>query len=204
MSDWYYAKDGQQEGPIHESDLKTLIVTNAIPPNSLVWKAGMENWKPANQTAEFQVSPPPMPAMAKVSSSIEKPKETKSEPEPPASDVPDEEENKVFAILSYIGVLFIVPLLAAKNSKFAMFHANQGIILFITLLAAVITASILSFILGFVPIVGWMLIASIQVAYSAGYFVLLAMGVIHAATGKKEPLPYIGKYQIIPEPKLTE
>ena len=42
-------------------------------------------------------------------------------------DPADIEANKPMAILSYIWFLFIVPLVAAPQSKFARFHANQGL-----------------------------------------------------------------------------
>ena len=47
-------------------------------------------------------------------------------------DPQDIEENKFMAILAYFGILVIIPILAAKDSKFARFHSNQGLILCIT------------------------------------------------------------------------
>ena len=44
-------------------------------------------------------------------------------------DMKDIEENKVFALFSYLGFLFIIPLIARPNSKYCKFHVNQGIIL---------------------------------------------------------------------------
>ena len=41
-----------------------------------------------------------------------------------AFDSNDVAQNKVMGILAYIGFLFLVPLLAAKDSKYARFHAN--------------------------------------------------------------------------------
>ena len=41
----------------------------------------------------------------------------------------DIEQNKVMAILAYLGILVLIPLFAAKESKFARFHTNQGLIL---------------------------------------------------------------------------
>lgn len=41
----------------------------------------------------------------------------------------DVESNKAMAVLSYLGILVLVPLLGAKNSPFARFHTNQGLIL---------------------------------------------------------------------------
>ena len=43
----------------------------------------------------------------------------------------DINQNKVMAVLAYIGILVLVPLLAAPNSKYARYHANQGLLLFI-------------------------------------------------------------------------
>lgn len=46
-------------------------------------------------------------------------------------DPQDVADNKVMAVLAYIGFLFLIPLLAAPQSKFARFHTNQGLVLFI-------------------------------------------------------------------------
>lgn len=41
-------------------------------------------------------------------------------------DPRDIQNNKVMAILAYFGILVLIPIFAAKESKFARFHANQG------------------------------------------------------------------------------
>ena len=48
-------------------------------------------------------------------------------------DAADIEKNKLMAVLAYI--IFLIPLLAAKDSPFAKYHTNQGLVLF---LAAII------------------------------------------------------------------
>ena len=50
-------------------------------------------------------------------------------------DPNDIKSNKGVSVLAYFGLLFLVPLLAAKDSKFARFHTNQGIVLFILSIA---------------------------------------------------------------------
>ncbi len=93
--------------------------------------------------------------------------------------------NKIFAILAYFGLLFLVPLLAAPNSKFAKFHANQGLVLFIScLILGVICA---------IPFIGWIVgsIGEIIVV------VLAIMGIINAAQGQAKELPIIGKFKIL-------
>ena len=68
-------------------------------------------------------------------------------------DRKDIDDNKAFSILAYIGFLVLVPLFAAKESKFARFHTNQGLILLI----CEIIASILSTVFWIIPVVGQLL-----------------------------------------------
>ncbi|MBQ3610415.1 MAG: zinc ribbon domain-containing protein, partial [Bacteroidaceae bacterium] len=44
-------------------------------------------------------------------------------------DKTDAEANKVMALLSYFGILVLVPIFAAKHSPFVRYHANQGVVL---------------------------------------------------------------------------
>ena len=85
---------------------------------------------------------------------------------------------KLYAVLAYLGLLFIIPLIMCKDSEFVRFHTNQGIILFI---ASVICAA--------VPIVGW--IASI------GVVVLMVVGLINVSNNEMKELPLIGKFRIL-------
>lgn len=40
-------------------------------------------------------------------------------------------EERTIAALSYVWILFIIPLLLKKNSQFSQFHAKQGLVLFL-------------------------------------------------------------------------
>src|SRR5476649_2344383 len=62
MSDWYYAADNEQKGPVNESELKANLASGKLPADALVWKDGMDNWTPANQVAAFTFRPAPAPA----------------------------------------------------------------------------------------------------------------------------------------------
>lgn len=93
------------------------------------------------------------------------------------------------AVLAYIGILFLIPLLAAPNSKYARFHANQGLVLFIVDIAVGIVSTILLFI----PIVG----AIIGGLLGLAIFIFLIMGIVNAASGKAKELPLIGKIRIL-------
>lgn len=91
----------------------------------------------------------------------------------------DIDKNRTMAILAYI--LFLIPLLAAKDSKFAMYHANQGLVLFIVAVAVHVISS-------FIPFFG-ALIAGLA---SLGALVFIVLGIITASNGEMKPLPLIG------------
>lgn len=103
----------------------------------------------------------------------------------PQPDKEDVEKNKVMAILAYI--IFFIPLLAAKESKFAMYHANQGLVLFLAGIAVSIVGSI-------IPLIGWFIILPLG---SILILVLAIMGIINASKGEMKPLPIIGKITIL-------
>jgi hypothetical protein len=56
---WYYAHNGQQQGPIAESQLETLAQQGVIAPSTLVWREGMAQWQPYSIIRQ-----PPAPAAA--------------------------------------------------------------------------------------------------------------------------------------------
>lgn len=107
----------------------------------------------------------------------------------------DVEKNKVISFLAYL--IFFIPLIAAPDSKFARFHANQGLILLIFGFALGIINIILSAILSFIPVVGWIIMLLLGIAIPILILVLVIMGIINALNGQAKPLPLIGKFTIL-------
>lgn len=56
----------------------------------------------------------------------------------------DAQQNKVMGILAYLSWLVIVPWIAAKESPFARYHTNQGLVLAIVEIAWWILSAILT------------------------------------------------------------
>ena len=99
-------------------------------------------------------------------------------------DPRDIQENRGWGILSYFGFLVLIPIFAARNSYFARFHANQGLVLFLfyacySVLTRIIT-NILNLALGFIPFVPGMISAALQFI-GIIFFVLMILGIANAA-----------------------
>lgn len=57
---WYYSVGDDQFGPIDEEELLIMIGKGKLPPNVLVWKAGMRAWTPARHAG---ISRPDLPGL---------------------------------------------------------------------------------------------------------------------------------------------
>ena len=64
MTAWYYAKDGQQNGPVSTDEILRLVGTGSIGPRDLVWREGMVEWKAAGEVPELAPRPPAAPSQA--------------------------------------------------------------------------------------------------------------------------------------------
>ena len=108
-------------------------------------------------------------------------------------DQNDIQKNKGMAVLAYLSWLVLIPIFAAKDSKFARFHANQGLVLAIAEIVCGVVFSILSAL----PFVGWIF------GIVEGLFATLAtagltvIGILNAANGKAKELPIVGKFKIL-------
>ncbi len=87
----------------------------------------------------------------------------------------DVEINKNVAALSYIWILCLVPLLGKKNSKFAQFHAKQGLVLFVL--------EIIAFLIIWFPFFGQLFMLIL--------IVISVMGIIKVLNGEWWKIPFI-------------
>ena len=108
----------------------------------------------------------------------------------------DIKQNKVMAVLAYLGFLVLVPILAAKESPYARFHASQGLNLFVSEVAFGIINVILTLIFSFIPLLNvvWLIIAWL---IGIAFFVLMILGIVNAVQGKAKQLPIVGGFRIL-------
>ena len=66
-----------------------------------------------------------------------------------ANKAKGEQEEKFFAIISYISFFCILTLILKKESKFDLYHAKQGLVIFVF--------EVVAFILSIIPLLGWLI-----------------------------------------------
>lgn len=90
-------------------------------------------------------------------------------------------EGKIWAVMGYLWILCLVPLILKKDNAFSLFHARQGLVLFIV--------SIICWGISVVPLIG-----VIGILGNAAAFVLSIAGIINSLKGEYWKMPYIGDY----------
>lgn len=103
-------------------------------------------------------------------------------------------EDKIFAALSYISILFVVPLILKHDNDYVYFHARQGLVVFLAEVVVWFTLFMLeSFVIALAPhstlnIMGildnlaWLLFVAVSL-----------IGIYFAALGRKWEMPLLGK-----------
>lgn len=51
---WFYAKDGEQHGPVEADDLRSRRKSGELSNETLVWKEGMAQWSPLGEVLELR------------------------------------------------------------------------------------------------------------------------------------------------------
>ena len=124
-------------------------------------------------------------------------------------------KSKVLACLSYLGILILIPFIAARDDEFVQFHVRQGAkltILGIIILSVVrvvyivfamsglfLGAMFYQYIEEYIQIVfavGFVIVAVfgiISTSIGIIFLVLCILGIVNACRGLATPLPIIGK-----------
>ena len=102
----------------------------------------------------------------------------------------------VAAALSYVlgpitGVLFLV---LEKQNRFVRFHAAQSVTVGVVLIALSIALSILSTVLAFIPVLGWIVAILLSLGLGLGSFVLWLLLMWRAFQGREWETPVAGSF----------
>jgi uncharacterized membrane protein len=122
-------------------------------------------------------------------------------PRPPKRDAPNYStstttgiEPNVGAALSYIlglitGIIFLV---LEKDNRFVRFHAAQSIAVSVIIIVLSIGVSLISGVLAFIPVLGWIVVLLLTMGLAIGTFVLWVVLMVRAYQGEQWELPVAG------------
>lgn len=68
---WYYAQNGQRQGPISDGEFNTLIKGKVITPSTLVWQEGMAEWRPYGELAQEAAPEPQVEEVHEIAEELE-------------------------------------------------------------------------------------------------------------------------------------
>lgn len=124
-------------------------------------------------------------------------------------DPADVQNNKVMAILAYIGIFVLIPIFGAKESKFARFHSNQGLVNSLGLvifgfmnliMQSIWRVSSWSWSITPIYTINSVIFTVINIVFGIISLVFVALavyGIVNAATGKARELPVIGRIKLL-------
>jgi uncharacterized membrane protein len=104
-------------------------------------------------------------------------------------------DSNIAAALAYIPIVGLVFLVIEKGSRFVKFHSVQSLVFCAALFVAYIALMIFGFIVGMVPVLGWIvsfLLFFVWLALMIGSLVVWVIALIKAFQGEWYKLPYIG------------
>lgn len=82
---WFYAKNGAQQGPLSTDELKSRIAMGEVGQDDLAWSEGMSDWTPVGQIPELKIQAPvreetPAPPVAATTSYAPSPYQSPTSP----------------------------------------------------------------------------------------------------------------------------
>ena len=107
-------------------------------------------------------------------------------PPPPPPPVPASSNRSVMLVLSYLGILALIPLITEKNDSEVQWHARHGLVLLVAYLILTVGLFMASLVIGF--------IGMLQIPLWLGYLVLIILGITNAMNGKRFVVPGLSDF----------
>ena len=107
-------------------------------------------------------------------------------PPPPPPPAPAGSNRSVMLVLSYLGILALVPLLTEKGDREVQWHARHGLVLLVGYLVLTVGLFVASLVVG--------VLGMLQVPLWLGYLVVAILGITNALNGKRFRIPGLSDF----------
>lgn len=106
-------------------------------------------------------------------------------PPPPAAPVVSSNRS-VMLVLSYLGILALIPLITEKNDREVQWHARHGLVLLVAYLILTVGLFIASLVIG--------IVGMLQLPLWLGYIVVIILCITNAVSGKRFLIPGLSDF----------
>jgi len=89
-------------------------------------------------------------------------------------------------VLSYLGILALIPLITEKNDREVQWHARHGLVLLVAYLILTVGLFIASLVIG--------LVGMLQLPLWLGYIVVIILCITNAVSGKRFLIPGLSDF----------
>ncbi len=106
-------------------------------------------------------------------------------------------DNTLMLVLSYLGILCLIPLLTEKDNPDVQWHAKHGLVLLIAEVILYVGLGIVSVVLTKIPFLGWIIGIFTCLVWSVlplGILVLHIICIVKAVKGERLIIPYVSEY----------
>lgn len=107
-------------------------------------------------------------------------------PPPPPPPAQASSNRSVMLVLSYLGILALIPLITEKNDREVQWHAKHGLVFLVAYLILTVVLFMASFVAGFLGV--------LQIPLWLGYLVLIILGITNALAGKRFLVPGLSDF----------
>jgi GYF domain 2 len=199
---WYYAKGGQQVGPVAFEEVRGLAAGGQLSRSDLVWTEGMAEWQPASKVPDLMPSavaaaaPVPSPAPASAAPTIQiadapAPLSHAAHPNEAYAPAPPVAAATTYAQPDYAPLSYASPgqgVVMASERSLEMLRQTRPWVRFISVLLLIVGA--LYAVFGVIGLVGAMATSSRNAPYMGGQMVAVAVvSVVYLSAAF-----YLGKY----------
>ena len=151
----------------------------------------MDDWRGDDSSDDLQ---PPAKEGARPASppAFGDDEEEESVPAPPP-DFPLDDQDRILLVLSYLGILALVPFLTARK-EFVLWHARQGLLLFGVSLSSLFAMILVNVVLWQVHWVLGVIFLLLLLTSAFGVLALMVAGILKAFEGERWRIPFVGDF----------
>jgi uncharacterized membrane protein len=107
-------------------------------------------------------------------------------PPPPPPPAPVSSNRSVMLVLSYLGILALIPLITEKEDREVQWNAKNGLVFLVAYLVLTVGLFMASFVVG--------VVGMLQIPLWLGYLVVIILGITNATNGKRFVIPGLSDF----------